>query len=236
MNGMRRSLVLSAPATLVLAACAGPAPSARNAAALPAPQPVVGDRWTYRLVNRYNGYAVGELQMAVTASGPLVVAVHRGDEGSTIRSPGVDLQARYQSPWAVTVEPSYDLVLQFADPVPMLPSVLRVGERGSTRTRFSVPGYSGRYDWRQALRATREENVTVPAGSFRTLVVEREIWFDYPDWFRVNSVRSDTVWYAPEVNGWVRREWTGRYRTQSPLRGWYYEDWVRWELTDYRRS
>ncbi len=236
MNGNRRSLLLAAPASLVLSACAGPSPATRNAVALPSPSPAVGDRWTYRLVNRYNGSTAGELKMQLAGASPLVLSVLRNEYGGAVASPGADLQARYQSPWAVTVEPSYDLVLQFAEPVPMLPPVLRVGERAGMHTRYSVPGYSGDYRWQQSLRAIREETVTVPAGTFKTLVIAREIWFDYPNWFRIYSTRSDTIWYAPEVNGWVRREWTGRYRTQSGMRGWYNEDWVRWELTDFRRG
>ena len=235
MESTRRSLILAAPAALLSGGCASRAVKTADAPALEPPRPRAGDRWIYRLVNRYNGAPVGELQMALTGLAPLVVAVRRDDEfASSIRSPGVELEARYPSPWSVTVEPSYDLVLNFAAPVPMLPSVLRVGERSRAHTHYTVRGYSGKYDWQQSLRALREEVVTVPAGKFRTLVVHREIWFDYPDHFRYRSSRDDTVWYAPEVNGWVRREWTGRYRTDSVLRGWYFEDWVRWELTAYR--
>jgi hypothetical protein len=237
MDPRRRSLVLAAPAAAVAGGCARRAVSPASAPALEPPHPRAGDRWSYRVINRYNGAPVGELQMDLTGLAPLVVAVRRDDEfAASTRSPGVALEARYPSPWSVSVEPSYDLVLNFAAPVPMLPSVLRVGERSTAHTRYSVRGYSGNYDWQQSLRALREEVVTVPAGTFRTLVVHREIWFDYPDPFRYRSSRDDTVWYAPEVNGWVRREWTGRYRTDSVLRGWYYEDWLRWELTNYRRN
>ena len=67
--------------------------------------------------------------------------------------------------------------------------------------------------------------------------MQRTIWFDYPDVFRFNSSRIDSVWYAPEVNRWVRREWTGDYQHENSLGKLggtrRREDWVRWELVSY---
>jgi hypothetical protein len=51
--------------------------------------------------------------------------------------------------------------------------------------------------------------------------------------FRFDPLRTDTLWYAPEVGRWVMREWTGNYMSggPQPMRSRSLEDWVQWQLS-----
>jgi hypothetical protein len=243
----RRSLVLRGAALaglpvlgVGLGACATAAPTPGTGRQFEAPQVKLGDRWLYREINRYNQLPVADVEVTVTSAAPLTCSVRRMRTDTTageIARPDAVQEERYAGAWAVDLEPTYDLTMDFAEPMPLLPASLRVGATDSRRTSYTVRGYSGQYRWTQRLSALGTEKVSTPAGTFDCLVVRRMIWFDYPDVFRFGSARIDNVWYAPEVNRWVRREWTGDYQHENALdeRGGSRrrEDWVRWELVAY---
>jgi hypothetical protein len=50
--------------------------------------------------------------------------------------------------------------------------------------------------------------------------------------------RSDVIWYSPQVNRWVKREWSGDYvssgLTGAPAGVRGREDWVLWQLVECR--
>ena len=48
-------------------------------------------------------------------------------------------------------------------------------------------------------------------------------------WRRGNT-RIETLWFAPALGFWVRREWSGEYLRQGERREREVEDWVRFEL------
>jgi hypothetical protein len=243
-NPRRRALVLGAGAGLALPAiglpgCATLAPGPQDARQFEQPRVRVGDRWLYREINRYNQLPLADVEVTVTAASPLTCSVRRTRSDSTageIARPDALLEEVYAEPWAVDHEPTYDLAMDFADPMPLLPASLRVGESEHSKTSYTVRGYSGRYRWTQHLKALDVERVATAAGSYECLRVRRMIWFDYPDVFRFGSARIDNVWYAPEVNRWVRREWTGDYKHENShgkLGSTRREDWVRWDMLGY---
>ena len=88
--------------------------------------------------------------------------------------------------------------------------------------------------WQQRLSAVRWERVSVPAGDFDALRIERFINFRHWDGWREHPWRTDTVWYAPTVGRWVQREWTGRYRWPGRRPVEASEDWVRWRLLEWQ--
>ncbi len=242
----RRALVLAGAGSLAtpvlgvgLAGCATSRPTG-PVVQLEQPEVRVGDRWVYREINRYNGLAMAQVEVTVTATSPLTCSVSRTRSettaGAIARPDGVQVE-RYAQAWAVDIEPTYDLTMDFAEPMPIVPAAMRMGESETSRTSYSVQGYSGRYRWMQRLKVVGTDRIATPAGNFDAVKVQRTIWFDYPDVFRFNSSRIDSVWYAPEVNRWVQREWTGDYQHENSL-GKHggtrrREDWVRWELVSY---
>ena len=241
--GRRRLVVAGAGAALPmlgLAGCATRSSAVGSGQEFEQPSIRLGDRWVYREFNRYNGLPLADVEVTVTALYPLTCSVRRTRSDSTageiLRGNSIQ-EERYSDPWAVDVEPIYDLTMDFAEPMPILPRSLRVGASDHRRTSYAVKGYSGRYGWTQRLNAVGAERVVTPAGSFDCLRVQRMIWFDYPDVFRFSSARVDNAWYAPQVNRWVRREWTGDYLHENSLGKMgsrRREDWVRWDLLSYR--
>ncbi len=239
----RRALVLGSAGLAVapfgLGGCATASQPAGPARKFEPPTVRLGDRWVYREINRYNGLPLADVEVVVTSASPLTCSVARirSDTvaGEIARPDRVQVE-RYADPWTVDLEPTYDLTMDFADPMPILPATLRVGEADYRKTSYTVQGYSGRYRWTQRLKAVGAERIATPAGNFDCLRVQRMIWFDYPDVFRFGSSRIDNAWYAPEVNRWVRREWTGDYKHENSLGkmgSLRREDWVRWELVSY---
>ncbi|HMN64826.1 MAG: hypothetical protein KF786_07465 [Burkholderiaceae bacterium] len=227
----RRRLLLAAAAALPVG-CAGPQFVPPPAGAIPAPRVQVGQRWRYDEINRYNG----ERRAVVTAE---VVQV-----SPQLRVSLTDADGRrrddeiYDRPWRVVQEPSYDYTQIFDRPVPLLPEPLAVGGGGFTQVGYrSVLGRDYPLVWNERMVARGWEDLRVPAGQFLALRVERIIQFVHIDFRREESVREETIWYAPAVNRWVQREWTGRYVIPGgDFKPIYREDWVRWQLLDWREA
>jgi hypothetical protein len=228
-----RRRVAAALALSPLAACTTPAliPTpdfvAGPAQPIALPKVRVGDRWRYEEINLYNSLVLGELTAQVAEASPLVRV-------QLTRSTGVpEADEIYSDPWRVVQEPSYGALQIFDAPVPLLPSRLVAGASDRLITDFRILDHSQRYFWKSYLDAVGWERIWVPAGEFDCLRVERRIWFTSPDQFRYFSERYDRIWYAPQINRWVQRDWSGSYlwagRTRNRLR----EDSIRWRLLDY---
>ena len=228
------SLISGIPALGLLGACAGPRAATTSIAAAPAPAAIapprvrVGDRWRYQETNLYNGLATGELMAELMTARPLFRIKLTHSTGKP-RDDEV-----YGDDWRVLEEPNYDATIAFAQPIPMLNGPLLLGSHEQVRTRYRAVPYEREYFWSMYSDAGAWERVRVPAGEFDCLRIDRRIWFAHHDTFRTSSERYDTLWYAPQINRWAQREWTGRYlvpggRRSTPAR----EDWVRWQLLDY---
>jgi hypothetical protein len=99
---------------LLGAGCASRIPVPAPAGAEPLPVPVlgVGDRWRYRLTDRYNGSTVGETTVEVLEVAPEIrLRVDPGD-GRPV------LEERWANPWTVILETIYDAPMAFETPVP----------------------------------------------------------------------------------------------------------------------
>jgi hypothetical protein len=234
----RRSLggLLSIPAWsaigslgVLAAGCAAPAasvPAPTGAEPLPTPALRIGDRWRYVMINRYNGSAVGETVVEVVAVSPEIRL--RVDPGGG----AAPTEERYADPWSVLTDATYDSVVTFETPVPVVPPGARTGLTLSTGARYRSERSNDVLAWNQQLRVSGWERVQVPAGAFDALRIERMIRFKHPDVFRFDPVRTDVLWYAPAVGRWVMREWTGNYMSggPQPMRSRSREDWVQWQL------
>ncbi len=213
------------------AGCATRDAATASRAVAPGARVRVGDRWRYATINLYNGARLGELLAEVVATAPMLrVAI--SDTTSTPATRRAD--EVYAGAWRVLEEPNYDLAQTFSAPVPLLPAVLAPGASESFRGTYRTPLSDDALFWSEISRVESWERVRVPAGEFLALRIRRTIAFDHADRFRQRNTRSDTLWYAPEVNRWVRREWTGVYGTAATLRTNMREDWIAHELIEYR--
>jgi hypothetical protein len=224
----RRSLLLAGAGTL-LAGCATPASVPAPAGAGTVPTVRVGDRWRYAQIDLYRNERTTELTMDVAEVAPQL-RVRVTDASGMSRQDEI-----YASPWRVIQEPAYGDPIVFRVPTPVLPARLDTGGSERVVNEFRTLARDQWFFWSEWVDAQGWEKIRVPAGEFVALRVLRRIAFEDPDPFRLNSVRDETLWYAPQVNRWVRREWTGRYRwpgmwREPPLR----EDSIAWELLEYR--
>ena len=244
-----RSGLLAAPlAPAWLAGCAtrpvGEAIAGPTQAPRP-PTPRVSQRWRYRLINRFNERPITEVTATCVEVMPQVrIELVRAD-GKPI------FDEVYTRAWQVVQEPFYGTPLVFDEPMPLLPDPIAVGADMYRDTRYRVRGYENRFQWRLWMAAPRWERIVVPAGAFDCLRIERMVRFEYWLPFRLSSRREETLWYAPAVERWVRRDWAGYYLDPSPpdpsdRPGRAFraapmrvaliderEDSIRWELTEH---
>jgi hypothetical protein len=84
------------------------------------------------------------------------------------------------------------------------------------------------------MKAHAWEPITVPAGRFTALRFTNLINFGHSDVARTDSVRHETLWFAPEVGRWVARESRGSYNDDdSAVDTPYNENGFRWELLEW---
>ena len=223
---VRRSLL--AGGLLLLGGCAAVETIPPPPGPVAAPRVRVGDRWRYQRVNRYNGLPTGELTMQVTALAPRLVVRVTDEAGNALPD------ETYDRPWRVLQEPNYDQVQVFEQPQPLLPDRIETGARLDTANNYRTAEGRDPLFWNEELSARGWERVRVPGGVFEALRIQRYVWFQHSDWARIMERRRETLWYAPSVNRWVLREWTGAYKWQTSDRGeWLQEDWVAWRLMEY---
>jgi hypothetical protein len=145
------------------------------------------------------------------------------------------LPSEIQDPWGmIRVDPHWGQVQVYETPIPLWPRQLEPGWRDHIVTRYKIPGVDAELLWDQTMKAHGWEEVTVPAGRFRTLRYTNSINFTHGDATRTGSARQETVWLAPEVGRWVARESTGSYfADDSAADQPYNENGYRWELLQW---
>lgn len=221
----------------MLAACAhrpsGPLPSI-------APAPAVGTVLQFRELDGFSGNPVAQVELAVTradAAGIDLGVSVSGEPLSGLRSGQVQ---RYAEGWTVLEDAIYYRPLRYEQGLPLLagsPDGSRDWYRSTvTRAKPSRPE-----QWTVLMRWAGWEDVTVPAGTYRAARYERFISFFNDDPFRWRTERRETLWYAPEVGFWVKRQVTGTYvrppwtRTRRGGGEILREDWLVWELEAVNR-
>lgn len=199
-----------------------------GAGALPPVRPAArGQRWRYQLRNVYNSAVLDTVQESIdSVDGGITLLRVSPTHGA--------LPAEIHTRWGQVVQDPYWDVLQNHDqPLPLWIEPLQVGQVLRAQTRYRADGGSFKY-WVQAnARAVARERVTVPAGTFDVLRIERFIRLSHPDTRRSETTRTDTLWLAPEMGRWVARETNGQYVVPAPRAALLREDHWRWELMDW---
>lgn len=235
MNLTRRT-ILSALAALPAACAIRPLPPltvrpVQGAQTLkPLRRPKVGQSWNYRKYNGFNSQLVATVRESVVAAGEVIVI-----EG--VDAAGVKVSEERQSPWGRLLrDAAWDFPMNLQRSVALWPATLAVGATENIHTHYQLDGGSFRYWLNVVTRARQWEQVDVPAGTFDCLRVERMLRLQHQDISRVETLRRDVFWLAPEVGRWVAREVSGEYLEASADEegpSWGREDRFRWELTDW---
>jgi hypothetical protein len=146
-----------------------------------------------------------------------------------------ELPAEIQEPWGmILVDPHWAQIQVYENPIPLWPKELQPGWQTQITTKYKTPLSQEGLPWDQTMKARAWETITVPAGQFKTLRFTNLIKFRAGEWARTDSVRQETVWFAPEVGRWVARESKGSYYVEDSLVVQPYdESGFRWELLEW---
>ncbi len=193
----------------------------------PVRPPAVGQTWTYRKSNVYNSQLLAIERETVVSVSPQIVVRRERDSGEPLP------EERHEQ-WGLLVrDPAWDDVQNYENPVPLWPRSLEIGTTVSRHTHYRLDNGSFRY-WVNVHCAVRGwERVTLAQGEFAAVRIERLIRLLHTDISRIDTVRRDIIWLAPEVGRWVARETSGEYILPGEKDGLGHEDYFRWELTNW---
>jgi hypothetical protein len=208
--------------------------------------PAAGQWWRYARRDGWSGNLLDrqiDRVAEIDANGS--VTVSRQSEGKPRATSGADkylenppqpprdLPFEVQQPWGqILVDPHWDMVQVYSTPIPLWPPQLQSDGRELFNVLYRTPTASGAMAWLQTMIRQGWETVHVPAGEFTALRLSNEISFTHTDYSRWQSVRSETIWLAPEVGRWVARKSGGHYwgvGAPYPTN----EDYSRWELLEW---
>jgi hypothetical protein len=248
----RRVFLLSSAALSVGCALRGPAADATGLPAQNVRKPIQGQSWRYAKHDIFTRSVVDEQVDRVGTVDHTVeidssyqaaqAAAKPGWGASVLRKytghreiPAGSLPSEIQDPWGmVAVDPHWSQVQVYETPIPLWPTQLEPGWQTHISTNYKTPADQDALPWDQAMKALAWETITVPAGRFKALRFTNLIKFKHSDFSRTNSVRRETIWFAPEVGRWVARESQGTYYVaDSTIAQPYNESGYRWELLEW---
>ena len=244
----RRFFLLSSAAFSIGSACRG---WAADTNAQDVRQPKSGQSWRYAKKDIYTRKVLDEQVDRVGAIDHTVEidssyqasrAAKPGWGSSLLKkytghkdNPSGSLPSEIQDPWGmVSVDPHWSQVQVYETQIPLWPTRLEPGWQTHISTNYKTPSDDDALPWDQTMKAVAWETVTVPAGQFKALRFTNFIKFKHSDFSRTDSVRHETVWFAPEVGRWVARESQGTYYVaDSTIVQPYNENAYRWELLEW---
>jgi hypothetical protein len=248
----RRSFLIASAALPVGCAAnrlqGGTAASASSATLRP---PMTGQTWRYAKHDRFTGALLDiQVDRVSTVDRTIDIASHtEGDTAAEMPSTGasgwrkyfgrpksaVDLPTEIQSSWGmILVDPHWGGVQVYEPSIPLWPTRLQPGWQTRISAKYKSSEAGPALPWNQTMKAEAWETITVPAGQFKTLRYANVIRFESSDAGRTDSVRQETVWFAPEVGRWVVRESRGSYYLDESVDDTQaVENSFRWELLSW---
>jgi hypothetical protein len=228
-------LLLIAPAFLVACISAQPYPSGVSLNQPLSPPlvrpPQVGQEWVYNVRNVFNKEIVDVVTERVVSVGSRVKIAREGVKLG-------QLPDEIQEPWGyILQDPHWSPPQKFLQPMPLWPLELVNGWSGFYSNRYQVVGYpENDYYWGLSITARRWERVKVVAGEFNVLLYQNEIpLFTSDDFARIANIRTEDVWFSPEIGRWVIRRSAGQYLWSGmSWGGALMEDYLEWELISWK--
>src|ERR1700674_2369368 len=158
----------------------------------------VGDQWTYDRTNRIAGILRDTYTSAVTEITPQEIvtpmAVQGKQDAAVVVAFDHDWNAVSSGPWRYKPHDGPGIRLP-----------LEVGKEWRSEYYEVNVLTNARFKVSSVTKVSGRESVTTPAGSFETFKIERQARaFN----IAAPSVATETqvvLWYAPEINHWVRR-------------------------------
>jgi len=233
MNLSRRTFITSAALTPV--ACGIPLSYERGipvAAPKPAPSvrpPQIGQEWSYIKKDIFNGKTLGVITERISKIGSSIVIDRSTSDGGMLAS-------EIQTSWGmVTTDTQWPRLLNFNPALPLWPLELSTNWSKQFTTKYSIAGYpDSRLNWQEYMSVQGWEKITVPAGEFIALRFQNLINYENSDPAKVDCIRKETVWFAPQIGRWVAREASGSYQIQGQGGAVVLEGSYQWQLTSYK--
>jgi hypothetical protein len=191
--------------------------------------PKIGQEWTYIKKDIFDGKTLDVINERVANVGSTITI-----ERST--TDGRQLPSEIQTSWGmVSTDPQWPRLLNFSPSLPLWPEQLSSTWAKQFIVKYSVAGYSdGKMNWQQYMSAQGWEKIIVPAGEFIALRFQNLINYENEDANKVDCIRKETVWFAPEIGRWVARETSGSYQIQGQIGAVIREGSYQWQLSSYK--
>lgn len=185
------------------------------AAPMPMPtvrSPQIGQEWRYIERDFFSGQTRGIVVETISSVGK-TITVSRADENGSI------LPSEIQGPHGMAVrDPHWGKVLNFSPAIPLWPEKMSSSWNKEVFSKYTISGYpQNKNDWQLYMSAHGWEKITVPAGDFITLRFQNLINFENNDPNIINSIRRETIWFAPQIGRWVARESSGSFQIQGQI-------------------
>jgi hypothetical protein len=240
-------ILLLLVSVVALAGCAGPGGGlgfpqcAPDQGTVEAPPKVrAGDTWTYRQVDDYTGIDRGVFRVEVTGTGG-------NDIQARLNLPGGGVTAEtYDSQWGwkAVSNRGWDWLsrlafgsatVEFRPPFDSLPFPLHVGKSWRDSGVAINPATGGQIAIQVASQARCWESITVPAGAFTALRIERSAFVQDVAWNKSQTTLRMVDWYLPAVNRVVMTWHDSSYYDyqQSPRNALIRGDRLRWSLIEH---
>lgn len=188
--------------------------------------PLLGQQWTYRVLNIYNSEEVDRVEETVTSLEPHIVLRRRSERHG-------DLPDEIQSRWGqILQDPAWDRTQVYQQALPLWPDTLQPDRVSSLHTRYRPLGASYSQWIAVQARVAGFERIALGERVWATARVERLIRLDHEDTSRTQYQRHDTLWLSPPIGRWVVRETRGEYWRGGTRPAHYREDHFRWLLVN----
>jgi hypothetical protein len=220
---------------LLLAGCQSSFPPALNAPAqAESPKLSVGDSWVYRYSDGFTQQTRGNFTHTITAiAGDVVTVEIKSADGRLVRTD------RYTRDWNWLEHPMTNLQpFKFEPAYPALSFPLASGKSWGVATRATDVANGENYDFgRIEGKASDWQRVTVPAGAFDAIHVQRTAYAGTQTSERSQDYITERDWYAPAVNNMVMSSYRSIYIDKASgvcIDATRPKDWTLLELVEYR--
>ena len=196
------------------------------------PDFATGDTWTYREINGFNNIERAMVvRQVASVSGGMTQIQQLTQDGriidQTVLAGGVMRDGVLSDRAAGVLDPGLDL----------RPFPLKEGQTWSQKVSRNDRVWHDRRPVRVDGKVLGWETVRVPAGEFKALKLERQMYLGDGDPFRQETLRTETEWYVPELKAAAKLHVREFYRSgASPLGRLQSGDWYTQELTSFKRS
>ena len=202
--------------------------------AAPMPMPLVrlpqiGQEWRYLERDFFSGQTRGVVAEKISSIGR-TITVARSDEN------GSPLPSEIQGPHGMVItDPHWGKVLNFNPAIPLWPEKMSSSWNKEVFSKYNISGYpQNKNGWQLYMSAHGWEKITVPAGDFIALRFQNLINFENNDHTVINSIRRETIWFAPQIGRWVARESSGSFQMQGQNGPAFLENSTKWELVSWK--